>query len=53
MKNWKTSVLGAVGGLPMIIQGVINQDWAMVITGVASVLLGFFAKDSNVTGTGI
>jgi len=50
MKNWKTSLLGSLAGLPMIIEGAISKDWGKVITGVAAILLGLFAKDANVTG---
>ena len=50
MKNWKTTVMGSVAGLPQIITGIISKDWGSVITGVATILMGIFAKDSNVTG---
>ena len=50
MKNWKTSLAGAIGGLPQIIQGIIAKDWAAVGSGVALMIVGFFAKDNDVTG---
>lgn len=50
MKNWKTTVAGSVVALPQIITGAINKDWATVIQGLATLLLGIFAKDNNVTG---
>ena len=50
MKNWKTSVVGAAAALPQVIEGATTKNWSMLITGIATLLLGLFAKDSNVTG---
>ncbi len=57
MKNWKTTLFGVLAGLPMLLGGigvhfghlgVVSVDQA--IGGVGALLLGFFAKDHNVTG---
>ena len=60
MKNWRTSLLGAiVGGLtaiqPLLTTGTFNwsHDYVNVILGFAIAALGFLAKDSAVTGTGV
>jgi hypothetical protein len=50
--NWATSLLGASAGGTLILEGLSSepQDWGKVIQGVLLILLGLFAKDSNVTG---
>lgn len=50
--NWATSLLGASAGGTLILEGLGSepQDWGKVIQGVLLILLGLFAKDSNVTG---
>lgn len=47
-RNIKTSVFGAVAGLPLIVEGVASKDWAKVATGLGTLLIGLFAKDSSV-----
>jgi hypothetical protein len=47
-RNVKTSLFGAVAGLPLIVEGVASKDWAKVATGLGTLLIGLFAKDSNV-----
>jgi len=47
MENVKTSLFGAVAGLPMIWEGAIAQDWKLVLAGVGMLLVGLFAKDSS------
>jgi hypothetical protein len=44
-KNRKTSTAGALAGIPVIIQGVTNRDWAMALAGLGMVLTGLFASD--------
>lgn len=46
--NFKTSLFGAVAGLPMIIEGVGTKDWAKIAMGVGTLLIGLFAKDNDV-----
>lgn len=57
MKNWKTTLAGTLAGLPLFLGGVgvhfghlgaVSVDQA--IGGLGALLLGFFAKDHNVTG---
>lgn len=58
MKNWKTSLVGVIGGLivmlPTIIKAATTPDgkvnWAQVATGAALAMVGMLAKDHNVTG---
>ena len=57
MKNWKTSLLGVLGGLMMLFGPRLSGDaTAPPITGgnvgaaVAIALLGLVAKDKDVTG---
>lgn len=47
-RNIKTSLFGAVAGLPLIVEGVASKDWAKIATGLGTLLIGLFAKDSNV-----
>jgi len=50
--NWATSLLGASAGGVLILDGYTSQpkDWGKIISGILTILLGLFAKDSNVTG---
>lgn len=59
MKNWKTTAVGILGGVTLIIKNVVavlDADMATVfsfeeITIALGLLgIGWFAKDSNVTG---
>jgi hypothetical protein len=45
--NIKTTIFGALAGLPMIVDGVAHKDWAKIATGVGTLLIGLFAKDHN------
>jgi len=47
IENIKTSLFGAVAGLPMIYEGAMAQDWKLVLAGVGMLLVGLFAKDSS------
>jgi hypothetical protein len=46
-QNIKTTIFGAVAGIPMILDGVAHKDWAKIATGVGTLLIGLFAKDHN------
>lgn len=51
MKNWKTTI----GGLLMTIGLALAQSedlkyYGLILQGIGGILLGFAAKDSNVTG---
>lgn len=45
--NLKTTIFGAVAGVPQIVQGVESKNYALLITGIATLLLGLVAKDST------
>ena len=47
-KNIKTSLFGAVAGLPLIVDGVTTKDWTKIATGVGTLLIGLFAKDASI-----
>ena len=47
-RNIKTSLFGAVAGLPLIVEGVVSKDWTKIATGVGTLLIGLFAKDAGV-----
>lgn len=48
LKNIKTSFVGSIAGLGLIFDAIATKDWAMAVSGVATMLLGLFAKDSDV-----
>ena len=53
MKSWKTTVVGAVLAIVVAVQPLLQTgqiDWKAVGLGGLIALLGYFAKDSNVTG---
>jgi hypothetical protein len=53
VKNWKTTVFGAVAALPSLLQALgasLPPRGALIVTAVATILLGWNAKDKNVTG---
>lgn len=45
--NIKTTVFGAVAGLPIIIDGIATKDFAKIFSGIGALLVGFFAKDHD------
>ena len=47
IKNIKTTLVGSIAGLGLIIDGFQQKDWALAISGVATVILGLFAKDHD------
>lgn len=53
MKNWKTTLIGLAGAVyltlePLLTTGEVN--WRMITLGVIVGILGYLAKDKNVTG---
>jgi hypothetical protein len=53
MKNWKTTLFGVLAAisiavLPILQSGVI--DWKAIMIAISVGLLGYFAKDHDVTG---
>jgi hypothetical protein len=47
MENVKTSLFGAVAGLPVIWEGAMANDWKMVLAGLGMLLVGVFASDAK------
>jgi len=45
--NVKTSLFGAVAGLPIIYEGAMANDWKMVLAGIGMLLVGIFASDAK------
>ena len=56
MKNWKTTLCGAITALGVYFATVTDPPWlatvGQVMTGLGAFMTGMFAKDSNVTGAG-
>lgn len=50
LKNWFTSLFGTVAGIPQIVEGLSStpKNWSLVISGLATLVLGLSAKDANV-----
>ena len=46
-ENVKTSLFGAVAGLPVIWQGAEAGDWKMMLAGLGMLLVGIFASDAK------
>lgn len=47
LKNIKTSLFGSIAGLPFIIDGISKKDPTLVISGLATLVLGLMAKDHD------
>jgi hypothetical protein len=45
--NIKTTVFGAVAGLPLLVDGIASKDIAKILGGIGTLLVGFFAKDND------
>jgi hypothetical protein len=45
--NVKTSLFGAVAGLPVIWEGAEAGDWKMILAGIGMFLVGIFASDAK------
>lgn len=48
LKNIKTTLFGAVAGLPQIIEGIAQKDIGQIIIGISTLAVGLFAKDADV-----
>jgi len=46
-KNIKTTVFGAVAGLPILIDGIATKDFTKIFSGIGAILVGLFAKDDD------
>jgi hypothetical protein len=45
LQNLKTTIFGAVAGLPILIEGLTSKNWERVLEGLGIILIGIFAKD--------
>jgi hypothetical protein len=45
--NIKTTVFGAVAGLPLLIDGIATKDFSKIFSGIGAILVGLFAKDHD------
>ena len=45
--NLKTTLFGAVAGLPLIIEGILTKNWEKALEGLGILLIGIFAKDAK------
>jgi len=59
MKNWKTTLAGILTGFPVAIDALLTaynsgaftgKSGLQLMAGIGLVVLGVYAKDSNVTG---
>ena len=48
LKNIKTTLFGAVAGLPQILEGIAHRDISQIIVGISTLAVGLFAKDADV-----
>ena len=47
IKNIKTSLFGSVAGLPLVVDGIAKKDYSLVVSGIATLVLGLMAKDHD------
>ena len=45
--NIKTTLFGAVAGLPILIDGIGTKDFTKIFSGIGAILVGLFAKDHD------
>lgn len=50
IKNIKTSIFGAVAGLPILGEGIATKDIVKILAGIGTLLVGLFAKDISTDG---
>lgn len=46
-KNIKTTLFGSVAGLSLLGDGIAKKDWALIVSGIGTLLVGLFAKDHD------
>lgn len=47
LSNLKTSIFGAVAGLPIIAEGIQSKNVVQIISGIGALLVGLLAKDAE------
>jgi hypothetical protein len=47
LNNIKTTIFGAVAGLPILGQGIATKDVVKILAGIGTILVGLFAKDND------
>jgi hypothetical protein len=47
LNNIKTTVFGALAGLPLLVDGIATKDLTKILGGVGTLLVGLFAKDND------
>jgi hypothetical protein len=47
LKNFVTTIIGTVTGLPVIYNGIQTHNKETIITGIGMFLIGLFSKDHN------
>jgi len=47
ISNLKTTIFGAVAGLPVLVEGVLTKDVSKILAGAGMLLVGIFAKDAD------
>jgi len=53
MKNWKTTILGLIGAIAVMVYPIIQTgkfEWSSVGIAAFVAAMGYFAKDHDVTG---
>lgn len=46
-QNIKTTLFGAVAGLPVLLEGLASHNWERALEGLGLLLIGIFAKDAK------
>jgi hypothetical protein len=46
-QNIKTTLFGAVAGLPILLEGLASKNWERALEGLGILLIGIFAKDAK------
>lgn len=45
--NIKTTMFGALAGLPLLVDGIASKDITKILGGIGTLLVGLFAKDND------
>lgn len=50
IKNIKTTIFGAIAGLPILGEGIATKDIVKILAGIGTLLVGLFAQDISTDG---